>query len=480
MALLLPGWWAVLVAAGGYAAAWRLARVRRHRASLVLLVLCGFILRLVAAGDGFLHPWDERYHALVAKNLMREPLKPMLYANPLLPYDLRDWGANHVWLHKPPFPLWTMAASLRVFGVNEYAVRLPSVLLSTAGILLLYRLALLLSGRRVAWLAAFLFSIHGLTVELAAGRTATDHIDLFFLVTVLAAVWLAAEFASRGRPAWNFAAGVFVGLAVLCKWLPALIVLPIWFGLVVRTRRFSRREISAHAVVLVVTSIAVWAPWQIWMYLHFPREAATEASFNLRHFFEGLDGHGHGFFWHFLRLPRIYGELAYLPLGWFIWRTVRGRLDGKRLALLAWIVVPYLFFSVARTKMQAYTILSAPAIFILLALFVETLRRSRNRVRRRWLPALLALGVVALPVRYSLERIKPARAWAPAPSWVGELKELRSLAPPGRLVVFNEPRPIEAMFYADCVAYRTPAPAGAVERLRREGYTVLERTRAPI
>lgn len=473
------GWGATLLAAAGYAASWRCARLRRHGAALLLLVLGGLLLRLVAAGDASLHAWDERYHALVAKNLIRDPLKPTLYADPLLPYDHRDWGANHVWVHKPPLPLWAMAASLRLLGVNETALRLPSVLLSTAGILLIWRLGRLLWGRRVAWLAAFLFSIHGLTVELAAGRTATDHVDLFFLVTVLAGVWASAEFARSGRRAWNVAAGVAIGLAVLSKWLPALVVFPVWLGLVARAGRLTRREIAAQGALLAAVSLAVWLPWQAWITLRYPVEAAHEAGFNLRHIREVLDGHEHGLLWHFARLPRIYGELAWLPLLWFGARAARGRRDGKRLALLAWVLLPYLFFTVARTKMQAYTILCAPAILLIVALFVEQLRRNRRRIRPRWLPALLTAGLILLPVRYSLERLKPGTAWAPAPAWVAELKELRGLAPPGKLVVFNEPRPIEAMFYADCVAYAAPPPEGEIERLRRRGYTVLVRPPRP-
>jgi len=30
--------------------------------------------------DPFLNTWDEQFHALVAKNMMANPFKPMLYA----------------------------------------------------------------------------------------------------------------------------------------------------------------------------------------------------------------------------------------------------------------------------------------------------------------------------------------------------------------------------------------------------------------
>jgi len=43
-----------------------------------------------------------------------------------------NWLVPHIWyvphLDKPPFTYWAVAASLSVFGVNEWAVRLPLAL----------------------------------------------------------------------------------------------------------------------------------------------------------------------------------------------------------------------------------------------------------------------------------------------------------------------------------------------------------------
>ena len=44
----------------------------------------------------------------------------------IFPYKYQDWTSNHVWLHKQPLPLWSMSASLWMFGINEIAVRLPA------------------------------------------------------------------------------------------------------------------------------------------------------------------------------------------------------------------------------------------------------------------------------------------------------------------------------------------------------------------
>jgi 4-amino-4-deoxy-L-arabinose transferase len=65
--------------------------------ALLALLGLGFCLRLhTVCADPYLQPWDERYHALVARNMMTQPLVPQLYADPALDYDYRDWTSNRV------------------------------------------------------------------------------------------------------------------------------------------------------------------------------------------------------------------------------------------------------------------------------------------------------------------------------------------------------------------------------------------------
>ena len=178
----------------GYYFSWRFNSKKRYMISVLFLVFCGFILRLYASADFYLHDWDERYHALVAKNLIKHPLIPTLYNNPVLPFDYKNWGSNHIWLHKQPLPLWCISLSLQIFGINEIAVRIPSIVLSSLGIVITYYIVHYLYDTRVAYIAAFLYSINGLILALVSGRKATDHIDIFFLFFVSLAVLLAIKF----------------------------------------------------------------------------------------------------------------------------------------------------------------------------------------------------------------------------------------------------------------------------------------------
>src|SRR5262245_61813028 len=158
---------------------------------------------------------------------MAHPLRPTLYEAPLLPYDYREWASNHVWLHKPPLSLWLMALSMAAFGVSEWTVRLPSVLLSTAALYATYLLGRKWKGHDVGLIAAFLQSVNALLVLLAAGWWPTDHVD----TAVISLVGLAVAAVAASGSARAFALlGVGSGLAVLSKSLPGLLPLLVGSG----------------------------------------------------------------------------------------------------------------------------------------------------------------------------------------------------------------------------------------------------------
>ena len=207
---------------------WRLARRRRFHTAAITIALAALCIRAYAGADLALHPWDERYHALVAKNLIANPLVPTLVADPVLDYDYRNWAANHVWLHKPPLALWMQAASMRMFGVGEWPMRLPSILFSTAAVLATYAIGYLLISAPVGLVAAAFHAVHGFSVDLSAGRRATDHVDTLLIFLVEIGILLALVAASRRPRTAGAVLGIAVGLAYLTKSLPALLILPIW------------------------------------------------------------------------------------------------------------------------------------------------------------------------------------------------------------------------------------------------------------
>jgi 4-amino-4-deoxy-L-arabinose transferase-like glycosyltransferase len=444
-----------------------------HVKLLAIILILGLALRLYVGTDLFLHEWDERYHALVAKNLMDQPLKPTLYNNPILPYDYKNWAGNHVWLHKQPFPLWCMALSMKIFGVNEIALRLPSILVSTLSILITFLIAAEFFGKKTALVAAFLHAIHGLLIELTGGRVATDHIDVFFQALIGASVLSGLYHAKTKNFIYLALMSVLCGFAVLTKWLPALIVFPLWILFWIMYQGLELRSISAYGAVALAMVFAVAAPWQFWIHAQYPLEANWESQYNVKHIFEGVEGHGRPFYYHFDKIRIIFGELIYIPLAWLAYVAVK----KKRItyySIAAWIFIPLLFFSFAKTKMQAYTLFAAPAFFMLTALFFRYVILIRKKSGYPRIALAIAIGLIALPVRYSIERVKPFSSLERSPAWAEEFRNLNgSLDASGKYVLFGEERYAEAMFYCkNLTAYLIVPDNATLQRLHGEGYTV--------
>jgi len=462
----------IVLCAFGYFLSWRYFLKSKWKPAILLLMFCGLALRIYASSDFFLNTWDERYHALVAKNLMKHPFTPTLYDSPILSYDYKDWSANHIWVHKQPLPLWTMAASMWLFGVNEIALRLPSILLTTIGIWLTFYIGIYFFNKKVGYLTAFFFSINGLIIELAAGRAATDHIDIFFLFFIELAVALSILFAIKQKTIYNLLAGVSMGAAILSKWLPALIVVPIWLLIVMESGNFKPKQIFYQLLILLTSCILIFLPWQLYIYKAFPIEAAWEAGFNYKHVTEVLEDRTGPFYYFIDRIRKNYGELIYLPLLWFLWKTGTNIRDKKRLALSIWVLVPLFFFSIAKTKMEAYILFISPALFLIISDFFFTLMDYKQHHRLKWFFNFILLLLIALPIRYMIERIKPFTQKNRNPAWAIDLRELneRKIS---KGVLFNYYRPIEAMFYTSLTAYKYIPDRKKINNLVSEGYTVI-------
>ncbi len=456
----------------GYYFSWRHYSKGNWTVAVLLLMVCGLVLRIYASSDFFLHTWDERYHALVAKNLIHHPLTPTLYDNPILSYDYKNWTANHIWIHKQPLPLWTMAASMWLFGVNEMALRLPSILLTTIGIWLSFFISNYFFNKKIGYLTAFFFSINGLIIELTAGRVATDHIDIFFLFFIQLAIFFCIVFSQKQKIIYNLLVGASIGAAILAKWLPALIVLPIWLFVVIDSGNFKIKTIIFHFFMLIATCVVLLLPWQLYIFKVFPTEASWEAGFNLKHITEVLEERTGPFYYFIDRIRINYGEFIYLPLIWFLWKTFKDIRNKKRLALTIWVLIPLLFFSIAKTKMQAYILFISPALFLMTSEFFFMLNDYKKNHKLRWFFNLILFLLIALPIRYMIERVKPFEQSDRNPGWAIELRKLNKKNISNG-VLLNYDRPIEAMFYTNLTAYSYIPDRNKIIELVTNGYTVI-------
>ncbi len=460
--------------------------------ALALLLFGSLMLGFFMAGlDPFLNLWDEQYHALVAKNLVSDPLKPTLYAHPVFDYDYRDWTQNHIWLHKQPLFLWQIAGSLAVFGENEIAVRLPAVLLHAIGSLFIFRIGHIICNSNTGFYGALFFAVAYYPLELIAGRYPTDHNDLFFLFYVLGSFWAWFEYQHSKKSFWLAVIGCFAGCAVLVKWLVGLLVYACW-GIAVAIQKHNWKNKFASLRSLLISgavALLVFIPWQVYILLAFPKEAACEYSLNTAHFFLPIEDHTGDFWFHINAIKDLYGSGDAMPFillaGVIILiRKIRDRM--YRFTIISSIVIIYVFFSLAATKMTSFTLLVAPFAFLGLGALVDALLNFLPEKRQRLVK--FVRPVLLITVCFFLlnpAKIQKAHTYAVPHDNRNRLADLAQMDLIENIkteigdegyVIFNAARRfnghIAVMFYTNHVAYHIIPNEQMVDKLKREGYYI--------
>ena len=325
--------------------------------------------------DPFLNNWDEQFHALVAKHLLLHPLVPTLYETPLIPYYPKIWISNHIWLHKQPLFLWQIAISLKLFGLNEFAVRVPSIIMMSILPLLIYRIGKISLNQRIGYYSALLvcsaFYIH----EMLTGFPPSDHNDIAFLFYISASIWAWVEYERSQRKQWLILIGLFSGGAVLIKWLTGLLVFTGW-GLTILLNKEKRSSLGQYKAIITsfIVALVVFIPWQIYISSSFPIESKYEYSLNSKHFLTVVEGHGGDAFYYFDNLRKTFGAgqlVPFLILFSFIFFYKNINENKFKIAFFSYIATTYLFFSLAATKMSGFCYIVSPLIFLSLGAFIE-------------------------------------------------------------------------------------------------------------
>ncbi len=345
---------------------------KRDWKMLIFLGLSAASLFSFAASlDPFLNMWDERFHALVAKNLMLHPLKPTLYDDPVISMAYNKWDEAYIWLHKQPLFLWQIALSFKLFGISEFTLRIPNIVLSTTLVLATYRSGKLLFNRNTGYISGILMMSSFYLIELVSGRQGIDHNDVSFLAYVSFSIWAFIEYYYSQKKYWLYLIGAFSGMAILCKWLVGLLIYLGWMILRIQERKLRLSENKDFFIALVVT-VLVALPWQLLTFSWYPTEAMAAQAYNSLHFTEVIEGHGGDFWYHFKNFDTLYGALATFCILLSLFLSYKSA-NSKKLviSIMTMLFATYLFYSMAATKMPSFTIVVAMLVFIFLAFLID-------------------------------------------------------------------------------------------------------------
>jgi 4-amino-4-deoxy-L-arabinose transferase-like glycosyltransferase len=454
----------------------------KEKFSLPFLIITGLCVYSFAASlDPYLNIWDERFHALVAKNMMNHPYKPTLYDDPVINMAYDRWDRYSVWLHKQPLFLWQIALSFKIFGVSEFTLRIPNIVLGTVLIFAIYRTGKLLVNKNVGYLSGlFLMSTYYI-FDLISGRQAVDHNDFTFLAYISLSLWAFVEYYYSGKKRWILLIGLFAGMAILCKWLVGLLVYLGWFVLKIQQKKYRISEYKDLLLSLAITCVLA-APWQVYTFIAFPSEATQAYRFNMLHVSKALDGHSGTVWYYFENFATNYGQLAsFFVIPGFIvfYKNIR----DKKLyfSLLAMVLAVYLFFTLAATKMLSFPTVVSMIILIALAClfdFLITLFKKITKGKSILGVAVTVTFVLLIFLRFDINIFREEHMVKDVENSYSQMlihnKEVfKSLELPKKAVLFNVKgrHYVEAMFYTGIPAYNFVPSKGQFLAAKEKGRT---------
>jgi 4-amino-4-deoxy-L-arabinose transferase-like glycosyltransferase len=206
-------------------------------AAVVLIAVLAGVLRLAALGSVRLDPFYDaavRSMSLSLHNFFFGAYEP----------------GGTVAIDKPPVDLWLQVISVKLFGFNSTALKLPQALAGTLAVPLLFDAVRRVFGALAGLAAALVLAV--LPIAVLSARS--DTMDAVMMLLSVLAFWLLVRYAREQSPRFLYLAAAAMGLAFNVKLLESFVALPalaLLALLAVRERRW-RRLAGAAAVYLAV------------------------------------------------------------------------------------------------------------------------------------------------------------------------------------------------------------------------------------
>lgn len=184
----------------------------RGREIYFILAIASFVLFCSGLSEITTHQSDEGYYLSSGLNMVKSG----------------DWitpvfEGREARFQKPILFYWLVALSFKIFGVNIFSGRLPSVIFATSGILLIYYFSLILFGNYKGALFSSLALLSSSLYFLNARAARTD-IVLTFFITLSMLFFVKGFFGEKNRRSYFIFSFIAMGLATMTKGPPGFLI----------------------------------------------------------------------------------------------------------------------------------------------------------------------------------------------------------------------------------------------------------------
>src|SRR5579859_6853668 len=337
-------------------------------------------------------------------------------------FTRHDWIVptlnGHHWLEKPVLLYWKVMNSYMLFGVEDWAARVPAAAHATALVLAIFffmRRFRYTSELDAAMIAA---SAAGMIV-FARGASPDMLLSAPFAMAMMS--WWAWN--QTAKRFWRLVFYALLGIGALAKGpvAPALAVLVV--GAYAAVRRDTKVFVRSLSVPGFLLFFAITLPWFLTVQHRVPEFFRVFfLEHNLERFGTNLYRHSQPFWFYILwflvwTVPwTVFTLPGLVEAGRSAFNRIRAKLeasaespqdDGLTTFLFVWTIIPIVFFSISRSKLPGYILPAIPASVLLTA---EYLHRAEVVTRLKialhaLLCALLLVGALVAP--FAMMKVEP-------------------------------------------------------------------------
>ncbi len=373
---------------------------------LAFVLLVSLVILGIDIGSFPLISPDEPRYAETAREILARADWVLPYCNGIPRFD------------KPILFYWFEAISLNMFGLNEFAARLPSVLAGTG----MVWLAFLLGNIQGFGLVAATMMLTTLQVFLLSKLAITDITLTFFISAAISFFYLGyrqrqeirQRFALKERPSsyWFVFSFVMMAFGMLCKG-PVAVLIPLVVILLFLLWEKDLFDFFADAwiemVIGLVLFLLISLPWYI--AVHFASAGKFTSEFflghNLSRYLAVHTNHA-GALWYYVPVILI----GLFPWSFFLVQAIFSndfstkfnlRAESAKAAHLMsfcslWAAVVFIFFSISQTKLPTYiTPIYLPLVIIIAKWWYEKFKSVRSNGYKN-IDGLIGLAIMALTI----------------------------------------------------------------------------------
>jgi len=365
-------------------------KISKNKLYITIITISSLFLFLPFLGSIHLFDWDEINFA--------ESAREMLVSGNIAQVQIN----YEPFVEKPPLFIWIQALSIMVFGVNEFAARLPNAILGIVSLLTFYFIGKKLHNERFGFLWALCY-LGSILPNLYFKSGIIDPLFNYFIF--ISIYWISNSLRSNEKSSrYVFFAGLFAGLAILTKG-PLGIILIILAILVYLILKRSIRIISLkNLFVFFLTASLISSVWYvIIIFKNGPGFLLEFIQYQIRIFTTSDAGHGQPFYYHFVVIAigcfpiSIFAIMKLIPSGLFK-KSVKVTENENKSDFISWMQILFwvvmILFSISTTKIVHYSSLAYFPLSFLAAVYLNGKLETKQQINRIIFILLIVTGCI--------------------------------------------------------------------------------------